>query len=188
MLKAAALYALATLSFLMAGATHEKVISDARGNALPGDSILMVRDSSFAAAPASIEQTYLSQNIVTVYLDEASTLYIQSPFTAKVYVSYTLKDYAGNIGAAVTDSFTVRYDTTGTPVLRDYRVFTAIQESKVKVTGIVSNVGWDVRPLIGVSNEIAVSRSYRWLSCPTLVDTVFNAAIPGQGGPATATS
>lgn len=179
-LKSAALIVAALIISLRLSATNEKVITERKVNALPSDSILLVRDTGFQQHQADIENTWLSRNVVSVFLDESGGTYIRSGFIAKVYVQYTMKDYAFSTSAVVTDSFTLVYTDSGALPVRDYRVFPDIYESKVRVTKVSSNVSWDVRPLISISNEISVTRSYKWASCPTYVSFVDTAATPAQ--------
>jgi RHS repeat-associated protein len=180
MLKSAALTIAAIILCLKLAATNEKVITERKVNALPSDSILLVRDTGFQQHQADIENTWLSRNVVSVFLDESSGTYIRSAFIAKVHVQYTMKDYSFNTSAVVTDSFTLVYTDSGALPVRDYRVFPDIYESKVRITKVSSNVSWDVRPLISISNEISVTRSYKWAVCSIYVDTLGNAAMPGQ--------
>src|SRR5690242_4284455 len=143
------------------------------------DSSRTVEDSAFfnPAYVSNLDTAYSVQNIVTLKINEASTVYLHDTFTCNVQlrIYYT-------VGTSTLDSidrnFTVRYDSASTYNARNSFVFYGARKVTVKVLSVNSSVStWDPIKALMVENLI-VTRPKFIFSCTNTVSSITVTPVP----------
>jgi hypothetical protein len=155
-----------------AGAVDEPpVISPLEGRLgqLKSGSFAQVQDMDFYADlqrnPKKYEETY-TRSIITFSIDEASHLFLKSPFQATiVYRLYFSFKSNPNTEDSLVDNQTlvINYDTAQGKSFnaKNSFVFENAVKVKVKVVSITTNAeGWDPVPSLKLTNELQVNRIY----------------------------
>jgi RHS repeat-associated protein len=137
------------------------------------DSSVTVQDTAFfnPANLGKIDSTYGVQNVVTLMINEASTLYFRTAFsvTVTLHISYT--DSKGDT-ASVNRNFTVGYDSVGTYNSRSSFVFNGAHQVTVQVLSDSSNVStWDPTTVLLIENQLTTTPGYLF-SCSNTVTNI----------------
>ena len=137
------------------------------------DSSRTVQDSAFfnPAYIGNLDTAYSVQNVVTVKINEASTVYLHSAFnvTVRLRIYYT-------VGTSTLDSidrdFAVKYDSGSVYNGRSSFVFNGARKVTVKVLSVTSNVStWDPVKALVVEN-LLVTRPRFNFSCTNTVGSI----------------
>ena len=137
------------------------------------DSSRTVQDSAFfnPAYIGNLDTAYSVQNIVTVKINEASTVYLRSAFnvTVRLRIYYT-------VGTSTVDSidrdFAVKYDSAAVYNGRSSFVFNGARKVTVKVLSVTSNVStWDPVKALMVEN-LLITRPRFNFSCTNTVSSI----------------
>ncbi len=139
---------------------------------------ISIYDTSYAIAIANstLEQLHHSRNRISFYLDENSIKQIPGPFTAKLYIKYTLTAYSGDSNSVpVADTLTIQYDTAGNYYPVAYRTFDVIKRCEIKIDSLVIVNGFtDIKKLLLFTNEISSFKTLIWDDCANFsINTLF---------------
>ncbi|MCP9751013.1 DUF6443 domain-containing protein [Ferruginibacter sp. HRS2-29] len=159
-----------SLLFLSANAQFEEGKRDIRsgyprmeGTNLSNTSPHPSNTLTYAATSGETGKTI--QNIITFKINESSSVYFASGFTATVYFTIDSKDTITSTAVTTHKSLTVNFDKApGAKYdVRSYIVLpTAQQEVKVTVDSInvTGQSGWDPRAVLELENEMRIVRYY----------------------------
>jgi hypothetical protein len=146
------------------GIKVKRLLDGARGQ-LAKDSATTASDSIYfnAALAGKLDTPYQVKNIITLTINEYSTLLLPDSFrvTANLRIYYTLADLSVD---SVDQSLSINYDTAKTYTMRSSFVFDGSHQVKVKILGITSTASKDVLPALMILNEMEVHPVYK-LSC-----------------------
>jgi len=147
------------------------------------DSIAIVEDSTFfnPANAGLLDSSYAVQNQVTLMINEASTLYLRTPFSVTVKLLIFYSDAKGDT-ASVVRNFTVNYDTArgATYNSRSSFVFNGAHKVSVTVLSDSSNVTtWDPTSVLLIQNQLVTTPAFTF-SC---TNTVSNITVTPSSDP-----
>ena len=138
------------------------------------DSSVTVVDSSFFDPTLSgllINKSYTVQNAITVMINEASTLYMHTQWTATLKLLISWTDSTGTVDS-ITRSFTVGYDSVGTYNSRNTYAFQGGHRVTVKVLSDSTNAtGWDPTTVLLVENQLSTRPAFAF-NCQTTIGTI----------------
>ncbi|MBO9730131.1 MAG: hypothetical protein J7623_15945 [Chitinophaga sp.] len=162
------------------GILLKRTLDGSKGQ-LVADSSVTLKDSVYfdPVTKVKLESTYFLRNIITFRINEYSTLYLGAPFTASANVRiYYLKPDGTEDSSTVT--LTLNYDTAHTYTQRNSFVFNNAHQVTVKILGITTNAGKDIRAALVLDNEMEIRPVYK-LSCTADVITTINYQAPVNG-------
>ncbi|HVU55676.1 MAG TPA: hypothetical protein VHD83_11520, partial [Puia sp.] len=155
------------------GVVKAMAVLDGSLHQIKVDSSRTVEDSAFfnPAYVSNLDTAYSVQNIVTVKINEASTVYLHDSFTCNVQlrIYYT-------VGTSTVDSidrgFMIRYDSASAYNARNSFVFYGARKVTVKVLSVTSSVStWDPVKALMVEN-LLVTRPKFLFSCTNTVTDI----------------
>ncbi len=145
------------------------------------DSIAIVEDSTFfnPANAGMLDSSYAVQNQVTLMINEASTLYLRTPFSVTVKLLISYSDAHGDT-ASVIRNFSVNYDTSraATYNSRSTFVFSGAHKVTVTVVSDSSNVTtWDPTSVLLIENQLITTPAFVF-SCTNTVSNITVSPLP----------
>ena len=156
------------------GQVRALAVLDGSLHQIQPNAVAMVEDSTFfnPANAGMLDTPYAVQNQVTLMINEASTLYLRTPFsvTVKLLISYS----DGKDTASVVRNFTVNYDTTRgvTYNSRSSLVFKGAHKVTVQVLSDSSNVTtWDPTTVLLVENQLVTTPTFVF-SCTNTISNI----------------
>ncbi|RYY71841.1 MAG: hypothetical protein EOO13_01700, partial [Chitinophagaceae bacterium] len=111
-------------------------------------------------------------NMVGVGIEEQSSFYIRSNFSATVVLEITTYDNTETANGTYNKTFTVTYDTAAGAKYKslDYTTFNNAFALKAKIVSIDSGtVNWPVSKVLKVENQLTASRDYPF-NCQLAID------------------
>jgi RHS repeat-associated protein len=155
------------------GQVRALAVLDGSKHQIQKDSSVTVEDSAFfnPAYAGQLNKSYSVQNAVTLMINEASTLYMRTKFSATVRLLITWSDSSGNSDTA-TRSFTVGYDSAGTYNSRSSFAFQGAHKVTVKVVSDSTNAtGWDPTTVLLVENQLTTRPAFLF-NCQTTISNI----------------
>ena len=145
------------------------------------DSFAMVEDAKFfdPSYNSRLVKPYKVQNLVTLRINEASTYFLQAPFSATVQVRI-ISTRSNNSIDSVDKTLTITYDTANTYTNKSSYTFTNAYRVKIKVLSISTNVGWNVWPALQLTDELQSFPQYTFSCTADAIQSVSNAALPSN--------
>ncbi len=149
-------------------------VLDGSQHQIQPDSSTTVVDSSFfdpTLAGLLNNKSYTVQNSVTVMINEASTLYMHSHWTANIKLLISSTDSTGAVDT-VTRNFQVGYDSAGTYSSRNTYTFQGGHKVTVKVISDSTDAtGWDPTTVLLVENQLSTRPAFAF-NCQTTIGTI----------------
>jgi RHS repeat-associated protein len=146
------------------GIILKNVLDGAKGQ-LAKDSSVTVQDSAYLDDERrnELDTPYSVRNIVTLKINEYSTLYLGAPFsaTAHIRITYTTP---GLEEETIEQDLVINYDTANTYAMRSSFVFANAHKVKVEILDLSTNTTANVLPALMLENEIMLHPVYKW-SC-----------------------
>ncbi len=153
------------------GGVVAKAILDGSKHQVHKDSTVTVEDSAFFnAAAIGVDTGYSVQNVITLKINEASNVYMQTAFqvNVKLRISYS----NGTDTASIIKDFTVTYDTGNVYNARNNFVFYGGRKVTVKVLEVDSNgATWNVSSVLMIENQLTAKPKYIF-SCTNTVTSI----------------
>ena len=153
------------------GGIVARAILDGSKNQVRTDSSRTLQDSAFFNASANgVDTGYSVQNVVTLKINEASTLYLRTAFTATVRLRIIYSN-----GAAIDSmdrDFTINYDSARSYNARNSFVFHGGRRVTVRILSVNTNgATWDVASVLMVENQLMAKPKYVF-SCTNTVTNI----------------
>ncbi|HWB93838.1 MAG TPA: RHS repeat-associated core domain-containing protein [Puia sp.] len=149
-------------------------VLDGSQHQIQPDSTITVVDSSFFDPTLSgllVNKSYTVQNSVTVMINESSTRYMHTHWTATLKLFISSTDSAGAVDT-MTRSFTVGYDSTGTYSSRNTYTFQGGHRVTVKVVSDSTDAtGWDPMEVLLIENQLTTRPAFVF-NCQTTIGTI----------------
>jgi RHS repeat-associated protein len=162
------------------GSIVAKAVLDGGQQQIKVDSTRTVEDTAFfnPANAGILDTGYLVHNLVTLKINEATSLYLRSAFTVTVRMRLIYSN--GTAIDSMDKDFTINYDSAGTYNARSSFLFNGGRRVTIKVLSITSNVSaWDVTSVLMVENQLTCSPAFIF-NCS---NTVSNITITPSGNP-----
>ncbi|HWK02986.1 MAG TPA: RHS repeat-associated core domain-containing protein [Puia sp.] len=143
------------------------------------DSSRTVEDSVFfnPAFAGNIDSSYSVQNEVTLMINEASSLYLRSPFTVKVRLRISYTTSKGDTSSTFHD-FIVGYDSAGTYSSRSSFVFSGAHKVTITVVSDSSNVStWDPNTVLVIENQLITRPRFTFNCSNTVSNITINPSV-----------
>lgn len=145
------------------------------------DSFAVVEDAKFfdPSYNTKLVKPYKVQNLVTLKINEASTYFLQGPFSATVQVR-VISTRANNSVDSVDKTLTITYDTANTYTNKSSYTFNSAYRVRIKVLSISTNVAWNVWPALQLTNELRSYPQYTFSCTTDAIQSVGHTALPSN--------
>jgi len=150
-----------------------KAVLDGSLNQIKVDSSRTVVDSAFfnTAYIGDIDTAYSVQNLVTLKINEASSVFLHDTFsvTVQMRISYST---GANDTSSVVQSFTIHYDSAHSYNSRSSMAFKGAHMVTVKILSVTSTVSsWDPTTALLIENQLVSQPDFAF-TCTNAVSTV----------------
>ncbi|SFE91077.1 RHS repeat-associated core domain-containing protein [Chitinophaga sp. CF118] len=140
----------------------KKVLDGSKGQ-IATDSTVIVRDSIYFVDLPQLDTPYLVKNIITLRINEYSTVKLPTVFSATVNlrIIYTRPDLEVD---SIDKTLTLNYSDTSAYTSRTGFVFNNAHRVEVKILSVSTDASSDVLPVLLLENEMDIHPVYK-LSC-----------------------
>jgi len=161
------------------GGVVAKAVLDGSLHQIKVDSSVTVEDSTFynPSYTGQLDTSYTVQDVVTLKINEASTLYLRSAFTLTAQLQISYANAAGDT-ASVIRSFTINYDSAHTYNSRSSFVFNGAHKVTVKVLSVNTNVtAWDPTSVLLIENQLVARPNFTFSCTNTVTGISVNPSV-----------
>jgi len=155
-------------------AVRAMAVLDGSQHQIKVDSSRTVEDSAFfnPSYIGDIDSSYTVQNVVSLGINEASSIYLRTAFTVTVRlrISYTSK--TGDTASVIRD-FTINYDSSTSYNARSSFVFNGAHKVTIKVLSVNTGgtTSWDPTTALVIENQLVTRPNFKF-SCGTTVSGI----------------
>ncbi|THU34986.1 RHS repeat-associated core domain-containing protein [Niastella caeni] len=153
------------------GGVVASAILDGSKQQVRTDSSRTIQDSAFFNASANgVDTGYSVQNVITLKINEASPLYLRTPFTATVQLRIIYSN--GSAIDSISRDFTINYDSARSYHARNSFVFHGGRRVTVRILSVNTHgATWDVASVLMVENQLMAKPKYVF-SCTNTVTNI----------------
>lgn len=155
------------------GTISAKAVLDGSLHQISADSSVMVQDSAFfnAANNGNLDTPYAVQNIITLMINEASSVYLHDTFSVSVALRIYYLTPSGATDS-VNQTLFVRYDSTFNYPARNTFVFKGSHQVTVKILSVTPSVtSWDPTTALLLENQMTAMPVFKF-TCANTVNQI----------------
>lgn len=134
---------------------------------------------AYKNTPGAIEKTWYVKNAVRLMIDEESTWFITSDFTASIKLNISTENAAGVVTNHPQKTLTIDYKTAEGQVsgaISSYEFRDAVKVTVTIAEAITKNVSWDITKNLKLVNEIITLRDWGF-NCSTAITGVMTDSL-----------
>jgi RHS repeat-associated protein len=149
-------------------------VLDGNLNQLQKDSSTTVTDYNYfdTAFLSKVDTPYAVKNIISLRLNESSTLFLRDSFTVTIQVRIYYRNSLTAAYDSVDKVFMVNYDSTKQYQSINSFVFDGAHDVKSQILSVTSSVSWNVLPALVLENEMVISPIYKFSCTNSAIDSV----------------
>jgi len=157
-------------------ATGQPVVGvlDGNLNQLKKDSSTTVTDYNYfdPGFLAKVDTPYSVKNIISLRINESSTLFLKDSFTVTIQVRIYYRNSLTAVYDSVDKAFTVDYDSTKKYQSINNFVFDGAHQVKIQVLSVSSSAAWNVMPALLLENEMIINPTYKFSCTNNAIDSI----------------